>query len=49
MPGEDLLADGILGMFLQAFSALCNKPGSVPGNSFQVGQAHEIRLSGNLM
>lgn len=38
MPRQDLLADGILGMFLGSSSALCNKPGSVSGNPFQVGQ-----------
>jgi len=48
-PGEDFLADRILDMFLWASGALCDKPGSVPGNPFQVRQAHEIRLSGNLM
>lgn len=49
MPREDLLAVGISGMCLWASSMLCNKPGSVPGNPFQVGQAPEVRRSGNLM
>lgn len=45
MPRQDLLPDGILGMFLGSSSALCNKPGSVSGNPFLT----EIKLSGNLM